>query len=151
MGFLNLSYYQSIRTGSYMFPQYNKQLDFAPLSFSCLIPRPIICFHSMTKNITLLHSVSVFQSQVLLHVVTIHTAHRLFSPFLSHLLHSDSYLSRLWLIPPTPTPLWLISLTLTPLWLISRLLHYDWFHAYSTMTHSPLSVLLLYIQLDTHL
>ena len=45
----------------YMFPQYNKQLDFALLSF-------ITCFHSMTKHFTLLRSVSVFQSQVPLHV-----------------------------------------------------------------------------------
>ena len=33
----------------YMFPQYNEQLDFALLSFSCSIPRPITCFHSMTN------------------------------------------------------------------------------------------------------
>ena len=75
-----------------MFPQYNKKLDFAPLSFSCSILRPITCFHSMTKNVTSLcsvsvsipspvtcfhrmpknftslHSVSVVQSQVPLHV-----------------------------------------------------------------------------------
>ena len=37
--------------------------------------------------------------------VTIHTDSFLFFP---HLLHSDSYLSHLWLITPTLTPLWLI-------------------------------------------
>ena len=46
----------------YMFPQYNKKHDFAPLSFSCSILRPNTCFHSMTKNITSLCSVSVCPS-----------------------------------------------------------------------------------------
>ena len=52
----------------YMFPWYDKKLHFAALSFSVSIPSPITCFHSMTKNITSLCSVSVFQSQVPLHV-----------------------------------------------------------------------------------
>ena len=37
-------------------------------SFSFSIPRPITCFHSMTKNFTSLCLVSVYQSQVPLHV-----------------------------------------------------------------------------------
>ena len=52
----------------YMFPQYNKKHHFAVLSFSFSMPSPIICFHSITKNITLLCSVSGFQSQIPLHV-----------------------------------------------------------------------------------
>ena len=38
------------------------------LSFSFSIPRPITCFHSMTKNFTSLCSVSVLQSQGPLHI-----------------------------------------------------------------------------------
>ena len=38
------------------------------LSFSFSIPRPITCFHSTTKNLALLCSVSLFQSQGPLHV-----------------------------------------------------------------------------------
>ena len=77
----------------YMFLQYDKKSHFATLSFSFSIPRPITCFHSMikkrhftvfsfsfsiprpnpcfhrmTKNLTSLHSVSLFQSQGPLHI-----------------------------------------------------------------------------------
>ena len=51
-------------------------------------------------------------------------SHGLFS-FFPHLLHSDSFLSCLWLIAPTLTPLWLISLML--------MTHCS--HTYSTLTH----------------
>ena len=46
-----------------------------------------------------------FWATNILQSVMIHTDSFL---FLSHLLHSDSYLSRLWLIAPTLTPPWLI-------------------------------------------
>ena len=52
----------------YMFSQYDQKPHFAALSFSFSIPRPVTCFHSLIKNFTSLCSVSVFQSQGLLHV-----------------------------------------------------------------------------------
>ena len=41
------------------------------LSVSLSIPRPITCYHSMTKNLTLLCSASVFQCQGPLHVTIV--------------------------------------------------------------------------------
>ena len=76
-----------------------------------------------------------------------HNTRTLFFPF-THLLHSDSYLSRLWLIDShTYSTLTHISHTYDSSF--THLLHRS--HTYSTMTHLPLSVLLLYIRIDTHL
>ena len=75
--------------------------------------------------------------------VTIHMTHGLFSSLshtystsFPHLLHSDSYLSHLWLIVPTLAPLWPISLTL--------MTHRS--HTYSTMTHlTPICTFTIYM------
>ena len=67
------------------FPQYDKTLHFAALSFSFSIPSPVTCFHSLTKNITSLHSVSVFQFQVPLHV-----SNGLQSPQLNPAFHAET-------------------------------------------------------------
>ena len=80
----------------YMFPQCNKQLAFALLSFCCSIPRPITCFHSVTKNFTLLHSV---QSQVPLHVfngLQCHQFNPAFQAETTHQIHVWEYSWRGW-------------------------------------------------------
>ena len=118
----------------------------------CIEPEPHMLIRAKGKYIVVMfhhHQLSECQQQ--LHHsckglnVTIHTTHGLFS-FCSHtyftsfphLLHSDSYLSRLWLIIHTLTPLWLISPmlmthrshtysttpTLAPLWLIHPYLYF---------------------------
>ena len=48
-----------------MCPLYCKNLTSVCSVSFFLTPRPFTCFHSTTKNLTLMHSVWVFQSQVL--------------------------------------------------------------------------------------